>query len=358
MEEFADKIKALSKRVSNIVDTIETEEATKTSIIMPFFQLLGYDVFNPNEFLPEFTADVGIKKGEKVDYAIMKDSLPLILIEAKPVTQDLGRHDSQLFRYFGTTSAKFAILTNGKEYKFYTDLDETNKMDQKPFFIFDLFDIKESKITELHKFAKSNFDVDDILNTASELRYTNEIKELLSKEIKSPSDEFIHFFLKDIYPGKKTRNVLDSFKGVVAKSVNQFINEKVNDKLQAALNNTSVQADAATKEEINISADIKEESGEQPIVTTEEEIEGYVHVKMVLNSVIEPERVFYRDNKSYFNILIDDNIRKWVCRLGLNGSNKWIQLNDDAKTIIKINHVQEINKHVEEIRAVADKFIH
>lgn len=95
---------------------------------MPFFSLLGYDVFDPHEFIPEFTADVGIKKGEKVDYAITKDGKPIILIEAKWCGDNLEKHGSQLFRYFGTTSAKFGILTNGIIYKFYTDLDESNKM--------------------------------------------------------------------------------------------------------------------------------------------------------------------------------------------------------------------------------------
>lgn len=120
--DFIDQVKQFAKRVEGMKDTIQTEEATKTSIIMPFFSLLGYDVFNPNEFIPEFTADVGIKKGEKVDYAILSDGSPVILIECKWIGEPLEKHDSQLFRYFGTSKAKFAILTNGLIYRFYTDL--------------------------------------------------------------------------------------------------------------------------------------------------------------------------------------------------------------------------------------------
>lgn len=115
---------------------LATEEATKTALIMPFFSLLGYDVFNPMEFIPEFVADVGTKKGEKVDYAIMNEGKPVILIEAKGVDDDLTKHDAQLFRYFTVTDAKFAILTNGIVYKFFTDLEEPNKMDEKPFLLF------------------------------------------------------------------------------------------------------------------------------------------------------------------------------------------------------------------------------
>lgn len=154
MDNFIDQLKALSNRVDKIKNSITTEEATKTSLVMPFFQILGYDIFNPEEFTPEFTADVGIKKGEKVDYAILNKGEPVILIEAKSVNEKLERHDSQLFRYFGTTTAKFAILTNGITYRFYTDLDEENKMDASPFFEFDIVNLKESAIPELAKFKK------------------------------------------------------------------------------------------------------------------------------------------------------------------------------------------------------------
>ncbi|HEX3030915.1 MAG TPA: type I restriction endonuclease, partial [Bacillota bacterium] len=175
--DFIDQIKQFAKRVEQMKEHITTEEATKTSIIMPFFQLLGYDVFNPAEFVPEFTADVGIKKGEKVDYAILQDKKPIILIEAKWCGEDLQKHDSQLFRYFGTTCAKFAILTNGIEYKLYTDLDEPNKMDEKPFLEFNILDIKDASVAELKKFQKHKFDLDTIFNTASELKYSNLIKQ-------------------------------------------------------------------------------------------------------------------------------------------------------------------------------------
>lgn len=136
--EINEKIYNLADRIKQLKSNIQTEEATKQSFILPFFQVLGYDVFNPLEFVPEFTADVGIKKHEKVDYAILKDGEPLILIEAKSCTEKLDKHASQLFRYFGTTKAKFAILTNGIVYNFYTDLEQPNIMDSQPFYILDM----------------------------------------------------------------------------------------------------------------------------------------------------------------------------------------------------------------------------
>lgn len=174
--DFIDQLKQFSNRVTSLQETIQTEEATKTAIIMPFLAMLGYDVFNPHEVVPEFTADVGIKKGEKVDYAILKDGEPVILIECKSITENLDQHDSQLFRYFGTTSAKFAILTNGLTYRFYTDLDDQNKMDKDPFLSINILDIQENQVPELKKFCKAEFDVDSIFSTASELKYANEFK--------------------------------------------------------------------------------------------------------------------------------------------------------------------------------------
>ncbi|UFJ41779.1 type I restriction enzyme HsdR N-terminal domain-containing protein [Brevibacillus humidisoli] len=353
MGNFPEVIKTLSKRVQKIKNNIATEEATKTSIIMPFFQALNYDIFNPEEFLPEYVADVGIKKGEKVDYAILRDGEPVILVEAKSINETINKHDSQLFRYFGTTKAKFAILTNGIHYRFYTDLEEQNKMDKTPFFEFNLLEIRENQINELYKFRKENFDIENILTTASELKYTSEIKQFLAKQWENPTDDFVSFILSDIYPGKKTKQVLEKFNGVVKKSLKQFVSDMLNDKLKAALANT--EPDSVSEEDS--SNDNEEIKNEPQIVTTEEEIEGYVTVKLLLKDNVEPERVFYRDNLSYFNVLLDNNIRKWICRLGLSGSNKYIQFNDDSKSTVSIDRVSDIQNHKDKLIEVTKKFI-
>ncbi|HEU5141145.1 MAG TPA: type I restriction endonuclease [Bacillales bacterium] len=355
MEQFVEKVKSLSKRVQKLQLSQMTEEATKTSIIMPFFQGLGYDIFNPDEFLPEFVADVGIKKGEKVDYAIMRDGEPLILIEAKPVTEKLEKHNSQLYRYFGTTKAKFSILTNGLIYQFYTDLDDQNKMDAKPFFEFNLAEIRENQINELEKFQKSNFDVDHILTTASELKYTGEIKQFLLKQAETPTDEFVSLIIKDIYPGRKTKNVLDNFNGLVKKSFRQMINEQVNNKLTAALEGYNKDESTSEEHETEEPKTMKEKKSN--IETTEEEIEGYVLIKLLLRDVVEGDRIFYRDNQSYFNVLLDDNIRKWVCRLGLNSNKKYLQLNDDNHTNFQIENISEIEQYKDQLSKTVKKFL-
>ena len=213
--EFEEKLKEFTERISKLKKSVSTEEATKTSLIMPFFSLLGYDVFNPNEFIPEFVADVGIKKGEKVDYAISVNDIVTILVEAKSINENLQKHDSQLFRYFGTTTAKLAILTNGVKYKFYTDLEETNKMDTTPFLEIDLLDIKENDVAELKKFVKENFDVNTIINSASNLKYASSIEKILSEEFANPSEDFIKLVLnKGVYEGVKTQSIIEKYRPI------------------------------------------------------------------------------------------------------------------------------------------------
>lgn len=358
MEKFIEQVKTLSSRIEKIKDTITTEEATKTAIILPFFQTLGYDIFNPEEFIPEFTADVGIKKGEKVDFAIMNENEPVILIEAKSLNENLQKYDSQLFRYYGTTKAKFAILTNGIKYRFYTDLEEKNKMDSSPFFEFDLLDIKESSLTELAKFRKNSFDLENIFTTASELKYLNKLKNFLNEQWDNPSEEYVRFLVSQVYDGIKTKNKIEEFEPIIKKAFKQFINELVNNKLNAALKNTNIEEDRSSQEEVAATIEEQMEVNQEPeIVTTEEELEGYVTIKLLLKDTVDQERVFYRDNKSYFNILLDDSIRKWICRLGFNTSNKYIKFNDDDRTTFKIENVSDIVKYKDKIIEVTKRFI-
>lgn len=209
--DFKDSIKQLSERVLKLKDNLQTEEATKTALIMPFIQMLGYDVFNPLEVMPEYTCDIGTKKGEKIDYAIIKEDSPIILIECKHWKQDLTLHDNQLLRYFHVSNAKFGILTNGIIYRFYTDLETPNKMDEKPFLEIDLLDIKHPDIEEVKKFHKTYFDLENILSSANELKYTRELKCLVNSEFQNPSTDFVKLFAKQVYDGLLTQKMLEQF---------------------------------------------------------------------------------------------------------------------------------------------------
>ncbi|WP_405380049.1 type I restriction endonuclease [Maribacter sp. LLG6340-A2] len=315
------QLKALAEKIGKLKNKIDTEESTKHAFVLPFINILGFDTFNPTEVVPEFTADIGLKKGEKVDYAIFQDDLPIIIIECKNWKEKLNAHNSQLFRYFHTTKTRFALLTNGIDYQFFTDLEDANKMDEKPFLEFDITKLKETTIHEIAKFHKSNFDVNKIVDSASSLKYTKEIKKLIDQELISPSHNFVKLFANEVYAGRLTEKVMGEFTDLVSKAFTQTISDKVNDRLNAALN----------KEVENQKEELTEEIEVSKVVTTEEEIEGYRIVVAILRRKLPVSRIVFRDTQSYFGILLDDNNRKPLCRLHFNGGTKYLGIIDEDK---------------------------
>lgn len=344
------QLKALADKIILLKDKIETEESTKHAFVLPFINILGYDTFNPTEVVPEFTADLGLKKGEKVDYAIFQDGAPILIIECKSWKEKLTIHNSQLFRYFHVTKTRFSLLTNGITYQFFTDLDETNKMDQKPFLEFDITSLKDNVISEITKFHKSNFDVNKIVNNASLLKYTTEIKKQIDNELQNPSTEFVKLFANKVYTGRLTEKVVDEFKELVQKGFNQFISEKINDRLNAAITKEN-QKQKEESEEISIPEDNK-------IVTSEEELEGYRIVVAILRRKLPVSRIVYRDTQSYFGVLLDDNNRKPICRLHLNGGKKYIGLFNDNKSEFRqaIQTIDDIYLFEKELLETIDSY--
>nr|DAJ43480.1 MAG TPA: hypothetical protein [Caudoviricetes sp.] len=340
--EFADTLKEFTKRIQTLQNGIKTEEATKTSLVMPFFNLLGYDVFNPMEFCPEYTTDVGIKKGEKIDYAILIDGIPQILIECKSCTESLDKHMSQLFRYFSTSQAKFGILTNGIIYKFYTDLDETNKMDLKPFWEFNITELRDAQITELKKFCKGNFDTNKIFSTAADLKYSNLIKAYLSKELEAPSDDFTKYILSQVYDGQRTQKIVDKYQPLVKRAFTSFINDIVNQKISSALSND----EEAASEEQPVS-----ETKESKIVTTEEEMQAFYIVRAIAAEIIDIKNIAHRDTESYFGILFKDNNRKPICRFNFDTKQKQLLIPDESKNFTRhyINDISDIYSFKDDI---------
>nr|WP_315156729.1 type I restriction endonuclease [uncultured Flavobacterium sp.] len=318
-------LKSLADKINLLKDKIETEESTKHAFVLPFITLLGYDTFNPTEVIPEFTADLGLKKGEKVDYAIIQNDEPILIIECKNWKENLSVHNSQLFRYFHVSKTRFALLTNGIHYQFFTDLDEKNKMDQKPFFEFDICSLKDAAVNEIAKFHKSSFDVNKILDNASSLKYIKEIRKQIDVEIQNPSPEFVRLFASKLYSGRLTEKVMDEFTELVQKAYGQLIGEKINERLHFALN----------KEVIIQEKDQIEEVEESKVITSEEELEGYRIVVAILRRKLPIHRIVYRDTQSYFGILLDDNNRKPLCRLHLNGGKKYLGLFNADKSEIR-----------------------
>lgn len=337
--DFKDIIRQLVERVEKLKDSLQTEEATKNALIMPFINSLGYDVFNPLEVVPEYICDIGTKKGEKIDYAIMHNGETAILIECKHCSQNLSLHDNQLLRYFNVSKAKFGVLTNGVTYRFYTDLEKENVMDEKPFLEINLLDLKDNQIEELRKFHKSYFDIDSIMNTASELKYTNELKNLINLEFNDPSPEFVKMFAKQVYSGMMTPKIVEQFTGLLKRAAVHWKNEVISERFKAALNPepTVVIAEADLLES-------KPDDDDSRIITTEEEQQGFYIVKSIIAKQVSLSRICERDTQSYFGILLDDNNRKPICRLHFNGSKKYVEtFNSDKKgTKHHIEHLEDI----------------
>ncbi|MFI8597136.1 type I restriction endonuclease [Rothia koreensis] len=356
---FEDNLKELATKLRAQQGSIKSEEATKNAFIMPFIsQVLGYDIFNPLEVVPEYTADHGTKKGEKVDYAIMNDAEVKILIECKQLEEPLNlNHASQLFRYFSVTNARIGILTNGRIFNFYSDLDSPNIMDRQPFLVLDLLNIDESMLPALRKITKEDFNLDSVLNSAEELKYVGALKRELATEFREPSPELVRMLMGRVSERRGTVDNLKMFAGLVSKASKQFLKERVNERLSVALKDSeapephdSVDAGSSTSEE---SAGPEDDAGKPGVVTTEEELAGYQIVKAIACSEVKPQRITQRDSKSYFAILLDDNNRRSVARLHFNGkSKKYLGLFDENKTETRVllENIEDIYTHAERIR--------
>ena len=354
--DLIDQLQDLAKKIQRLREQIETEEATKTAFVMPFIGTLGYDVFDPGEVVPEYTADVGIKRGEKVDYAILHDGKPAMLFECKKCDENLDDiHISQLFRYFSATEARIGVLTNGIVYRFFSDLEKTNQMDSTPFLEFNLLDMQESLLVELKKLTKPGFNLDEVLSTASDLKYTREIKLFLDEQVTEPSQDFVRFLASQVYPGLKTQSVLAQFVPIAKRAFVQFINDHISKRLKSVLGEEDGTPITPRDVEENVAPNaIPTASGQDSrIETTEEELEGFHIVKALLREVVEPQRIVHRDTINYMGILLDDTNRRPICRLHFNRRQKYIGIFDAEKseTRLPIQTLNDIYQYAEQLQA-------
>ena len=359
--DFIDNIRSIASRIPDQMEYCKTEEATKTALIMPFINALGYDVFDPAEVVPEFIADIGMKKGEKADYAIMIGGKPTIFFECKWSGSDLNKeHASQLHRYFTSVpDVRFGVLTNGITYRFFSDLDTPNIMDKIPFFEFNMLDVQERQVAELKKFTKSAFDLNEIKTSASELKYTDAIIKIAAKEFETPSEDFVRYFTSQVYSGLKHQKVIEKFTVITKKALRRFLNERINERIQSAIQDTDVMPSSVAEEVEIITEDAEEDSiKKREIVTTEDEIEGFFAIKSILRDTIDIKRIKMRDTKSYCGILLDDNNRKPICRLLFNTTQWHLGLfdNNRKEQRIPINEVDDIYNHADQIIAIVKMY--
>ena len=354
--DFIDEIEALAARIPETLKFIQTEEATKTALIMPFVRALGYNTEDPREVVPEFIADAGDGKGEKVDYAIMKDAQPVIIIECKSAGTNLADQDAaQLSRYFNTTDVRFAVLTNGLVYRFYSDLDRSNRMDATPFLEFDILQFEDALVDELKRFTKTTFDEDSTVQAATELKYTGEIKRILTQQLREPSDEFVRFFTSKVYTGRMTQTVRERFAQRTREALNQYVNERVYDRLKSAM---ATEGDSLPKGPVTVPESSPSEEPiavreDQDITTTDDELQAFYIVKTLLHDVVDVRRIEMRDAKSFCAIHLDHTNRKPICRLWFNRTQKYLGLIDAQKREdrVPIDDLDDVYKYADRLKA-------
>lgn len=378
--DFKDAIQQLAERIKTQREIVQTEEATKNAFVLPLIAALGYDVFNPLEVVPELDCDLVKKKGEKIDYAIKYNNDTILLVECKHCGANLDLHSSQLQKYFVASNARFGALTNGIEYRFYTDLEKPNIMDDKPFLVINLLDYNDADVEQLKKFHKSYYNVDAILSTAQELKYTTSLKNVLLSEIFNPADDFVRAIAKKVYNGVINQKVLEQFRPLVSTAIENIIKERISDRLGLALKSSDVSTtqsqsiETVTNESVSdviYQSQTKNETQTLPsgvvamdeekgIITTQDEMDGYFIVKAILHPVVDVSRVFYRDTQSYFGILLDDNNRKPICRLRFNAQSvRYLSTIDEDKNEVKhiINSLDEIYNYSDELRQTVARYL-
>lgn len=353
--DLADRIREVSGRIAKRLDSVKTEEGTKTALVLPFItHVLGFNVFDPDEVVPEFTADVGTKKGEKVDYAIMANGTPIMLFECKHYGVDLTKEPaSQLYRYFSVTPARLGVLTDGVTYRFFSDIDEPNKMDQRPFLELNMLDAESIDADEIKRFTKPAFDLEKILDTSKDLKYTREVLRLLAAEWGNPSEALVRHFAGQIYEGVKTKTVIEQFERATRKAMHQFLTRQISDRLKSALSTTDA------SESVENEADPAPEPTDTGIVTTEEEWHAYYAVTAILTPEVSADRIALRDAKHSCSVLLDNTNRQPVCRLYFNTAQKKLGLIDATKSEerVPIDQIADIFVHADRIRETTRRYL-
>lgn len=325
--DFKDSILRLADRIKKQKDAIQTEEGTKNAFIMPMIAVLGYDIFNPFEVVPEMDCDL-TKKGDKLDYAIMKDERAILLIECKHCKQNLNLHSAQLSKYYAASNARFGVLTNGVEYRFYTDLDKANIMDEKPFLAIDLLNLSDADIDQLRKFCKSSYNESEILCTAKELQIAIQIRDILNRNIQSPGDEFTRYFVKCINEGKSSQKLIEQYKPIVKKTIESIINDTISSQMKISVQNVDT-------------TDIRDDINENTTIT-QERLDAYNIIKDILRDKYDVNEISYTSFKGYLLLWIGHEYW-WICRLSLKPYSKRISFITENRTEYKWIQIQSIN---------------
>jgi hypothetical protein len=313
---FNEDISRLAEQIAQRKEHCKgNEEATKQALILPFFQVLGYDIWNPKELVPEFKAGWAVK--EKIDYAIFIEGKHAWFVEAKAVGENLANYDPQLAKYFNATpEVKVALITDGLTYKFFTDSHQPNMMDPEPFFEFNIEALSPQDIDLLSNFRRDTFDVGSVLLKAENMVYFNGFMRKMKSMFNNPSEEFVKFIAADIYPSKFTSKALERLQPLVKQALQTTLVSMVSKGLIQGI------ADEAV-EQGEVDAPKKQEKPDPtPIITTEEELAAYAKIVGIIEEVAGPgHKINYKDTQTYFSIQVDKPA-KWFARLHFNNQKR------------------------------------
>lgn len=290
---FSDSLRRFASKIDGVKMCCKTEEGTKHSLILPIIQMMGYNIFDPTEVVPEVDCDIR-KSGEKVDYVIQHQEQHLILIECKHWTKNLDDYVGQLGGYFVSSDARFGILTNGVEYRCYTDLDKPNIMDEQPFLVVYMDDLTDEGLEGLEMFCKDTFNEDMILDKADELKCLKALREEVRQEFSEPSFELTTHFARRIYGQVPSKAVRERMRLLLSKVIKEFVGCKPD------------------------SDDIEETSSDEQKVLTA--------IRNVLGDMVSHERVELFVGSGYSSIRLD-GCQWWpIIKFKYTDNTKWIAL--------------------------------
>lgn len=349
-----DDLRQLAEQVKKRMVNVRGEEATKQALVLPFLQVLSYDVYDPTVVQPEYVSDFAKKRAtgqaEKVDYALHAGGQPIIFIEVKPADAPLVNHDPQLARYFNATPAvKLAIITDGLKYRFFTDLKQPNVMDSDPFFEFNVLKFSERDVENLSCYAYGRYNAEAVQGHAQELFFVEKVANIIGDLLRNPSENFVRFLLDEvqIVQGRVTAKVVERFVPIVKKSIHttlvdmmtKSISQEVLDdplspapppvalKLNGAANGVASAATAAkavsdpTPSPGPVSQAEPEEGPK--IETTAEELAIFQLVREACDASPIKATIAYKDTVTYFSVTLG-KVTRWFLRFFCNGPRKFV----------------------------------
>ncbi len=362
---LSDDLRQLSDQVRKRQQHVKGEEATKQALIIPFLQVLGFDVYDPQEVGPEYIADFAKKRPsggmEKVDYVIRINGEPAMFIECKPLGSAPEDHDGQLARYFNATpGVHVGVVTNGTRYRFFTDLRAPNMMDAAPFFEFDILSFTERDADNLRAFTKDGFNPAAIQSAAEDIIYTERLTGLVNEVLRNPSENFVRFLLSelDLVPGRVTGKVIDRFSPIVKRAVQSTLLEMMTRSIQQEIASPAPAAPQAvpTAEappspvRTSIPSGEAGEAARASIVTTAEEMELFEVVGRICAESASKQPIGYKDTTAYFGINLG-KVTQWFLRAWCTGPRKALVTRVPVEQVRLLAHGFEVEPAPEGIGA-------